>query len=127
MNQSSNGHSKAANSQPGAFPANSWPEERAAAQRRKNEFAYRFPTDSRPLGGKFSVEENARRLLRFFYFERRLAQAIGAWTLAIPEFEVKLESGRHLFYHADAANGLRDRLREQEQGFTAIDGFRDAE
>ncbi|HVX15893.1 MAG TPA: hypothetical protein VHC22_32215 [Pirellulales bacterium] len=127
MNESTNGHSTRQPSQPSPFPPNSWSDKRAEAQRRKDEFPYRFPRDSRPLGGKFTVAENARRLLRFFYFERRLAQAIGAWTLAIPEFEVKLESGRHLFYHADAANGLRDRLREQEQGQSAIDGFRDAE
>ncbi|HET6879733.1 MAG TPA: hypothetical protein VFI31_06250 [Pirellulales bacterium] len=126
MKESSNGHTSST-PEPGRFPSESWPEERAAAQRRKDEFPYRFPRDPRALGGKFSVVENARRLLRFFYFERRLAQAIGAWTLAIPEFEVKLESGRHLFFHADAANGLRDRLREQELGFAAIDGFRDAE
>lgn len=127
MNESSNGHaSNGRPSQPSPFPPHSWPEERSAAQTRKAEFPYRFPRDPRPLGGKFSVAENAKRLLRFFYFERRLAQAIGAWTLAIPEFEVKLECGRHLFYHADAAHGLRERLREQEQGFTAIDGYRDA-
>lgn len=126
MLRSTNGHSSSHNS-PGPFPAQSWPEERAEAMRRKSEFPYRFPVDHRPLGGKFSVAENATRLLRFFYFERRLAQAIGAWTLKIPEFEVKLESGRHLFFHADAAKGLRDRLREQEMGLTAIDDFRDDE
>ena len=41
-------------------------------------------------------------------------QALGAWTLSIPEFEVKLETGRHIFYHADAARLLRERLSEQE-------------
>jgi hypothetical protein len=126
MSEMSNGQPRSESSRDD-LPANSWPEERAAALERKRAFPYRFPRDPRTLGGKFSVAENARRLMRFFYFERRLAQAIGAWTLAIPEFEVKLESGRHLFYHADAAHGLRERLREQEQGLAAIDGFRDAE
>src|SRR6188474_1879933 len=88
--------------------------QRAAAAGRRKEFPYRFPRDGRLLGGKFSVAENARRLLRFFYFERRLMQALGAWTLSIPEFEVKLETGRHIFYHADAARLLRERLTEQE-------------
>jgi hypothetical protein len=73
------------------------------------------------LGGKFSVKENARRLLRFFYFERRLAQALGAWTLSIPEFEVKLETGRHIFFHADAARLFRERLSEQEMRLKDID------
>src|SRR6185436_8827254 len=89
--------------------------ERTAAAERAQAFPYRFPRDRRQLGGKFSVDENARRLLRFFYLERRLMQALGAWTLSIPEFEVKLETGRHIFYHADAAKLFRERLHEQEQ------------
>jgi hypothetical protein len=90
-------------------------------------FPYRFPRDGRLLGGKFTVAENGRRLLRFFYFERRLMQALGAWTLSIPEFEVKLETGRHIFWHADAARLLRERLSEQEMRLKDIDAFRDAE
>src|SRR5262249_26700628 len=43
----------------------------------------------------------------------------------IPEFEVKLETGRHIFYHADAARLLRERLNEQECRLADIDGFRD--
>src|SRR5262245_27833874 len=88
-----------------AIPSTSRPTERAAAADRSRSFPYRFPRDPRHLGGKFSVEENARRLMRFFYFERSLMQALGAWTLSIPEFEVKLETGRHIFYRADAARG----------------------
>ncbi|HZJ16804.1 MAG TPA: hypothetical protein VFD27_17250, partial [Chthoniobacteraceae bacterium] len=98
-----------------------------AALERKARYPFKFPRDNRPLGGKFTVKENARRLLRFFYFERRLMQALGAWTLTIPEFEVKLETGRHIFYHADAARLLRERLTEQEMRPPAIDAFRDAE
>ncbi|MEO6182863.1 MAG: hypothetical protein ABIP71_07155 [Verrucomicrobiota bacterium] len=98
----------------------------AAAERRRS-FPYRFPRDSRQLGGKFTVAQNARRLLRYFYFERRLMQAIGAWTLSIPEFEVKLEAGRHIFYHADAARLLRERLSEQETNLKLVDSFRDAD
>src|ERR1041384_8280867 len=109
------------------IPAVSRPAERAAAADRSHAFRFRFPRDPRPLGGKFSVEENARRLLRFFYFERRLMQALGAWTLSLPEFEVKLETGRHIFFHADAARLLRERLNEQAFCLKDIDGFRDAE
>ena len=103
------------------------PDAQQAAARRREAFPYRFPRDKRLLGGKYSVAENARRLLRFFYLERRLAQALGAWTLAIPEFEVKVETGRHLFCHADAAHALRQRLHEQEKTLTQIDAFRDAD
>jgi hypothetical protein len=109
------------------IPTISRPEERAAATQRARAYPYRFPRDRRQLGGKFSVEENARRLLRFFYFERRLMQVLGAWTLGIPEFEVKLETGRHIFYHADAARLFRERLHEQEKRWADIDAFRDAE
>ena len=111
----------------GEFPVVSKPEEREAAAERRKDFPYKFPRDLRQLGGKFSVDENALRLMRFFYFERRLAHAIGAWTLSIPEFEVKIESGRHLFYHADAAKLLRDRLNEQSKSLKIIDGYRDDE
>lgn len=108
------------------LPSASRPQERAAAQEREKSFPYRFPRDRRQLGGGFTVKENARRLLRFFYFERRLAQALGAWTLSIPEFEVKLETGRHIFFHADAARTFRERLSEQEMRPKDIDAFRDA-
>jgi hypothetical protein len=109
------------------IPTVSFTHERAAAEQRKREFPFRFPRDPRQMGGKFSVGENGRRLQRFFYLERRLMQALGAWTLSIPEFEVKLETGRHIFYHADAARLLRERLSEQEMRLKEIDGFRDTE
>ena len=111
----------------GEFPVVSRPEERAAAQARVQAFPYRFPRDHRRMGGKYDVKENGRRLMRYFYFERRLMHAIGAWTLAIPEFEVKVESGRHVFYHADASKLLRERLNEQEKRLSTIDDFRDEE
>src|SRR5213592_4124676 len=111
----------------GTVPTVSFPHQRAAAEERRQAYPYRFPRDARQLGGKYSVAENARRLLRFFYFERRLMQALGAWTLSIPEFEVKLETGRQIFYHADAARLLRERLHEQEKRLAEIDAYRDAE
>ena len=92
------------------IPAVSFDHQRIAASERRQSYPYRFPRDARQLGGKYSVAQNAQRLLRLFYFERRLMHALGAWTLSIPEFEVKLETGRHIFYHADAARLLRERL-----------------
>src|SRR5258708_36672778 len=111
----------------GAIPYVPVAGQREAAVERRKIYPYRFPRDQRLLGGKFTVAENSRRLLRFFYLERRLMQALGAWTLSIPEFEVKLETGRHIFYHADAARALRERLTEQEMRPKEIDAFRDAE
>lgn len=111
----------------GKYPPSARTEARTAALERKKTFPYRFPHDHRKLGGNFTVKDNAELLLRFFYFERRLSHAIGSWTLSIPEFEVKLEAGRHLFYHMDAARTLRERLTEQEQSPTKIDAYRNEE
>src|SRR5216110_1229737 len=120
-------HSSGGGSQAEALPYVPIPGQREAATERRKHFSYRFPRDPRRLGGKYTVAENARRLLRYFYFERRLMQALGAWTLSIPEFEVKLEIGRHIFYHADAARALRERLHEQELRLADIDAHRDQE
>ena len=103
------------------------PEQRAAARTRRASYPYNFPRDSRKLGGKYSVEENARILQRFFYLERRLSHALGSWTLSIPDFEVKVETGRHIFYHIEAARIFRGRLNEQEKRQPGIDQFRDSE
>ncbi len=110
----------------GILPVSRQPQRDAAAERRAN-YPYRFPKDRRRMGGKFGVDENARRLLRYFYLERRIGQGLGSWTLTIPDFEVKLETGRHIFWHFDAARRLRERLFEQEMRLPQIDGFRDPE
>src|SRR5512143_3611473 len=103
------------------------PEQHQAAAERRRSYPYKFPRDPRKIGGKFSVEENSRRLLRFFYIERRLAHGLGSWTLTIPDFEVKIETGRHIFWHMDAARKLRDRLLEQETRKAVIDDYHDPE
>ncbi|GMW03589.1 MAG: hypothetical protein AMXMBFR84_47230 [Candidatus Hydrogenedentota bacterium] len=111
----------------GPFPAVTRENERNEAAERRKAFPYKFPRERRSLGGAFAVKDNSERFLRYFYFERRLADAIGAWTLAIPEMEVKIECGRHIFYHADAARTIRERLTEQERGIGVIDGYRNEE
>jgi hypothetical protein len=126
MDTKSSDHSNG-NSLQSAIPAVSIGLQRAAAEQRESQYPFRFPRDQRQLGGKYSVAENGRRLLLFFYFERRLMQALGAWTLSIREFEVKLETGRHIFFHGDAARLLRERLNEQEVRLKDIDAFRDPE
>ncbi len=122
----SNGNGAAAEAAE-SIPAVVIPEHRSAAAERRRRYPYRFPSDRRRLGGAFDVAEGSRRLQRFFYFERRLMQALGAWTLTIPEFEVKLETGRHIFYHGDAAWMLRERLKEMEHRVKEVDSFRDSE
>ena len=122
----SNGHTNGHGSTK-IFASASRPEQRAAAAARRVAYPYRFPRDMRKMGGKFSVDENARRQLRYFYIERCLMQGLGSWTLSIPDFEVKVETGRHIFWHADAARRFRERLTEQETRKATIDDFRDAE
>ncbi|HEY3342107.1 MAG TPA: hypothetical protein VGK81_08820, partial [Anaerolineae bacterium] len=102
-------------------------QQRQAAEVRRKAYPYKFPRDQRKIGGKYTVEENSRRLLRWFYMERRLSHGLGSWTLTIPDFEVKIETGRHIFWHMDAARKLRERLTEQEMRKAGIDDFRDAE
>ncbi len=111
---------------PDLSPA-SRPAERAAAAARRAAFPYRFPRDQRLIGGAYTVAENARRLMRYFYLARRLGGALGSWTLAIADFEVKIETGRHIFWHYDAAARLRVRLTEQEQRLSQVDAHRDAD
>lgn len=109
------------------FPPATRSEERFAAAARAAAYPYRFPRDTRPLGGDWTVEENKRRVLRCFAWQRRLAHALGAWTLAIPDFEVKIETGRHIFLHMDGARRLRERLTEMEMLPAAVDAHRDAD
>ncbi|MBI2424521.1 MAG: hypothetical protein HYV27_16945 [Candidatus Hydrogenedentes bacterium] len=127
MSSKNNGSNRATTPDATRYPAVSLGQGREEARERKAAFPYRFPRDLRSLGGKYTVKENAERLQRYFYFERRLSHALGSWTLAIPEFEVKLETGRHIFYHMDAAHTLRTRLSEQERGLTIIDNYRNEE
>jgi hypothetical protein len=110
-----------------SVPPVSRPDQRAAAAERRAAYPYHFPRDKRKMGGKYTVGENSRRLQRYFYFARRMAQGLGSWTLGIPDFEVKVETGRHIFWHADAAFRLRERLHQQEMRLREVDDFRDAE
>jgi hypothetical protein len=108
-------------------PAASRPEERFAAEQRLREFPFRFPNSHLRLGGSYTVAKNAQILQRCCHLHRRLSHGLGSWTLGIPEFEVKIETGRHIFWHMDAARELRQRLVEQERRLDQIDGFRDVE
>ena len=71
-----------------------------------------FPQDERKIGGAYRVDENAELLLRYFLFERLLLRAQAGWLMGTPEFEVKVEYGRHIYYHSEAAMKFRTRLTE---------------
>jgi hypothetical protein len=84
-----------------------------------------FPNDTRMLGGAYRVEENAALLLRYFLFERLTLRAQAAWLMGTPEFEVKIEYGRHIYYHCEAAMKLRTRLTELRVTEEEVDAFND--
>jgi len=88
---------------------------------------FSFPKDTRRLGGDFSVEENAKRLLRFFLFERTITRAIAGWMMGTPEFEVKVEFGRHIYWHAEAGMKIRTRLSELRTAEETTDKFQSEE
>ncbi len=88
---------------------------------------FNFPKDSRRLGGDFTVEENARRLLRFFLFERNILRAMAGWIMGTPEFEVKVEFGRHINWHAEAGMKFRTRLSELRTAPETTDSFQSPE
>ncbi len=84
-----------------------------------------FPRDERTLGGAYRVDENAALLQRYFLFERLLLRAQAGWLMGTPEFEVKVEYGRHINYHAEAAMALRIRLTELRTSEEEVDAFTD--
>ena len=86
---------------------------------------YEFPKDLRRLGGDFTVDQNVKRLLRFFVFERNMLRAIAGWSMGTPEFEVKVEYGRHIYWHAEAGMKIRTRLTELRTAEETTDKFQD--
>ncbi|MFI5264285.1 MAG: hypothetical protein ACHQM6_07205, partial [Candidatus Kapaibacterium sp.] len=86
-----------------------------------------FPKDERKLGGAYRVDENAALLLRYFLFERLFLRAQAGWLMGTPEFEVKVEYGRHIFYHSEAAMKFRTRLTELRTSEEEVDAFTNPE
>jgi hypothetical protein len=64
-----------------------------------------------PPNSRVEKDWAAQTIAEQVHAYRCVNAGLGAWTLSIPEFEVKLETGRHIFYHADAARLLRERLQ----------------
>jgi hypothetical protein len=88
---------------------------------------YDFPKDPREIGGAYTVEQNAKLLQRYFYFERLVVRAHAAWLMGTPEFEVKVEFGRHLYYHSEAAMSFYRRLTELRISPESVDNYRNEE
>src|SRR5262245_60224231 len=60
----------------------------------------------------YSVDENVRRLLRYHWVERRLAEILVARIPETPEWEVKGGFALHQWLDIEHATSLADRIRE---------------
>jgi hypothetical protein len=73
--------------------------------------------DPRKVGGEFSVEENARRIIHYRYAEIACLEAEAGWvaTMAAPKIKIILaEHAYHDSLHADALGRRLPELRIQE-------------
>jgi hypothetical protein len=60
----------------------------------------------------YSTEEDTCRLVRYIAVERRLLHVLAGHMLGVPEYEIKVMLGRHLWEDAEHCHGLRKRLPE---------------
>jgi hypothetical protein len=68
--------------------------------------------DPREVGGAFSVDENARRLLHYRYAENACMTAEGAWAASCPTIKVKFALGEHCYQDSIHSFWLGQRLPE---------------
>ena len=68
--------------------------------------------DPRQVGGAFSVDENARRLLHYRFAENVCMTAAGAWTSSSPTIKVKFALGEHCYHDSIHSFWLGQRLPE---------------
>ncbi len=68
--------------------------------------------DPRQVGGAFSVEENARRLIHYRFAENVCMTAEGAWASSCPTIKVKFALGEHCYQDSVHSFWLGQRLPE---------------
>jgi len=71
-----------------------------------------LPPDRRRLGGQMDVRESGRRVVRYQMVTFAVMRLLGGWLAKVPEYELKLELGRHVWQDAQAAEALRVRTGE---------------
>jgi hypothetical protein len=62
--------------------------------------------------GHITIEQNVEFLKRYAYLERTCNRTLAGWLAGVPEWDAKNEFGLHIWESADAADQLRQRLRE---------------
>lgn len=68
--------------------------------------------DPRRIGGAFSVEENARRIIHYRYAELAAMTAAAGWIPSCPTLKVKFALGEHCYHDSVHAYWLGQRLPE---------------
>ena len=68
--------------------------------------------DPRKIGGAFSVDENARRLIHYRFAENAAMTAEGAWASTCPTIKVKFALGEHCYHDSVHSFWLGQRLPE---------------
>lgn len=76
------------------------------------DYLLKLPVSPRRLGGNFSVDQAAEKLSTAFHLHHKLMRAIAGRLIGVAEFELKIELAHHLYYHAEAARALRERIHE---------------
>jgi hypothetical protein len=62
--------------------------------------------------GKITIEQNVEYLKRYAYLERACMRTLAGWLPGVPEWDAKNQFGLYVWESADAANDIRERLRE---------------
>src|SRR5712691_12289915 len=86
--------------------------ERASNDAQEGDVLPLLPPDGRRLGGSMDVRESGRRVTQYQVVSFILMRLLGGWLAKIPEYELKLEIGRHVWQDAQAAEALRVRTGE---------------
>ena len=68
--------------------------------------------DPRKVGGAFSVDENARRLINYRFAENVCMTSEGAWASSSPTIKVKFTLGEHCYHDSIHSFWLGQRLPE---------------
>ena len=68
--------------------------------------------DPRRIGGAFSVDENARRIIHYRYAENVCMTTAGGWVSSCPTIKVKFALGEHCYHDSIHSFWLGQRLPE---------------
>jgi hypothetical protein len=68
--------------------------------------------DRREFGGRFSVQENSRRLANYRYLEIQLMECLAGWCHTTAPLAHKATFGYHVYDHAQAAGLIGERLEQ---------------